>query len=61
MLGKARMRFGSGIALFLAVVCVVAQSTFRGDMGNKPPYFGTALIAVFTFLFLSSKNEDESE
>ena len=60
MLGKARMRFVSGIALFLAVVCVVAQSTFRGDMGNKPPYFGTALIAVFTFLFLSSKNEGES-
>jgi hypothetical protein len=61
MLGKARMRFVSGIALFLAVVCVVAQGTFRGDMGNKPPYFGTALIAVFTFLFFSSKNEDESE
>jgi hypothetical protein len=35
MLGKARMRLVSGIALFLAVVCVVAQSTFRGDMGNK--------------------------
>jgi hypothetical protein len=50
-----------GIALFLAVVCVVAQSSLRGDMGNKPPYLGTALIAVFTFLFLSSKNEDESE
>jgi hypothetical protein len=61
MLGKARMRLVSGIALCLAVVCVVAQSTFRGDMRNKPPYFGTALVAVFTFLFLSSKNEDESE
>jgi hypothetical protein len=30
-------------------------------MGNNPPYFGTALIAVFTFFFLSSKNEDQSE
>jgi hypothetical protein len=55
------MRLASGIALFLAVVCVVAQSTFRGDMGNNRPYFGTALIAVFTFLFLSSKNDGGSE
>jgi hypothetical protein len=61
MLGKARMRLVCGIALFLAVVGVVAQSSLRGDMGNKPPYLGTALIAVFTFLFLSSKNEDENE
>ena len=61
MLGKARMRLASGIALFLAVGCVVAQSTFRGDMGNNRPYFGTALIAVFTFLFLSSKNDGGSE
>ena len=61
MLGKARMRLASGIALFLAIVCVVAESRFRGDMGNNRPYVGTALIAVFTFLFLSSKNEDESE
>ena len=61
MLGKARMRLVSGIAMFLAVVCVVAQSTFRGDLGNQPPYLGTALIAVFTFFCLSSKNEDESE
>jgi hypothetical protein len=61
MLGKARMRILSGIALLLAVACVVAQSTLRGDMGNNSPYFGTALIAVFTFFFLSSKNEDQSE
>jgi len=61
MLGKARMRVLSGIALLLAVLCVVAQGTLRRDMGNNPPYFGTALIAVFTFFFLSSKNEDQSE
>ena len=61
MLGIARMRLASGIALFLAIVCVVAESRFRGDMGNNRPYVGTALIAVFTFLFLSSKNDKESE
>jgi hypothetical protein len=61
MLGKARMRVASGIALLLTVVCVMAQSTFRGDMGNNRPYFGTALIAVFTFLFLSSKKDEGSE
>jgi hypothetical protein len=61
VLSKARMRILSGIALLLAVLCVVAQGTFRNNMGNNPPYFGTALIAVFTFFFLTSKNEDQSE
>lgn len=61
MIDKSRMRFLSGIALLLAVLCVAVQGMVRGDMGNHPPYFGTALIAVFTFLFLSSKNEDQSE
>lgn len=54
------MRIMSGIALLLAVVCVMAQGAFRGDMANHPPYLGTALIAVFTFLFISSKKEDQS-
>lgn len=61
MLGNATMRLLSGIALLLAIMCVAAQSRFRGDIGHNPPYFGTALIAVFTFLFLTSKNEDQSE
>jgi hypothetical protein len=60
MVDKAKMRFVSGIALLVAIGCVAAQGMIRGSMGN-PPYFGSALIAVFTFLFLSSKSEDQSE
>jgi hypothetical protein len=61
MLGKARIRLVSGMALLLAIVCVMAQGKLRGDISNNPRYMGTALIAAFTFLFLSAKNEDQSE
>jgi hypothetical protein len=37
---------------------VVAQSMLHNDFGNQL-YFGTSLIAVFGYLFLTSRTKEE--
>ena len=58
MFGKNWLRVASGLALLLASVSVVAQSMIRNDLGNQL-YYGTSLIAVFGYLFLTSRTKEE--
>ena len=58
MFDKNWLRIASGIALLFAVVMVVVQSMLNNEWSNHL-YYGTSLIAVFGYLFLSSRNKDE--
>jgi hypothetical protein len=60
MLDQKKLRFVSGIGLILAVACVMLQSTLSHREGTEL-YFGAALVAVFAYLFLSSRAEEESD
>ena len=61
MFGENWLRIASGIALLFAAVMVVAQSMLRNEWGNQL-YYGTSLIAVFGYLFLSSRtNKKDSD
>jgi hypothetical protein len=46
------------LALLFSSVMVVAQSLLKNDWGNQL-YYGTSLIAVFGYLFLTSRNKEE--
>ena len=58
MFGTNWLRIASGIALLFAVVMVIAQSMLRNDWGNHL-YYGTSLIAVFGYLFLTSRTKND--
>jgi hypothetical protein len=58
MFAKNRLRIASGIGLIITAVCVVAQSTLRNGWGNQL-YYGTTLMAVFGYLFLTSRTKEE--
>jgi hypothetical protein len=58
MYGYHWLRIASGLALLVASVSVVAQSMLKNDWGNQL-YYGTSLIAVFGYLFLTSRNKEE--
>jgi len=58
MFEKNRLRIASGIGLIITAVCVVVQSTFRNGWANQL-YYGTTLMAVFGYLFLTSRTEEE--
>jgi len=60
MFGTNWLRIASGIALLFAVVMVVVQSMLKNEWGNHL-YYGTSLIAVFGYLFLTSRTKDESD
>jgi biopolymer transport protein ExbB/TolQ len=60
MLSQSKLRMASGIGLIVAVFCVMAQSVLGHGEGNQL-YFGAALVAVFAYLFLSSRSEEESD
>jgi hypothetical protein len=52
------LRVASGLALLCTSVVVVAQSLLRNDLANQL-YYGTTLIAVFGYIFLTSRSEEE--
>lgn len=55
------IRVISGVCLLVTCVIVVAQSLLKTEMANQL-YYGTSLIAVFGYLFLTSRSkEEESE
>jgi len=56
--GKNWLRVASGIALMITAISVVAQSTFRNGWANEL-YYGTTLMAVFGYLFLTSRTKEE--
>jgi hypothetical protein len=58
MVSKNWLRNASGIALLITTVCVVAQSQFRNGWAEHL-YFGTSLMAVFGYLFLTTRTEEE--
>jgi hypothetical protein len=58
MYGYNWLRIASGLALLFSSVIVVAQSLLRNEFGNQL-YYGTTLIAVFGYLFLTSRSEKE--
>jgi hypothetical protein len=58
MFGKNWLRIASGIGLLVACVSVVAQSMVRNEFANQL-YYGTSLIAVFGYLFLTSRTSEE--
>ena len=58
MYGYHWLRIASGLALLVASVSVVAQSMLKNDWGNQL-YYGTTLIAVFGYLFLTSRTKEE--
>lgn len=58
MFGKNWLRTASAAGLLIACVSVVAQSMLKNDFGNQL-YFGTSLIAVFGYLFLTSRSKEE--
>jgi hypothetical protein len=58
MYGYHWLRIASGLALLVASVSVVAQSMLKNDWGNQL-YYGTSLIAVFGYLFLTSRNKED--
>jgi hypothetical protein len=58
MFSKNWLRTASGVGLLIASVNVVAQSMLKNDFGNQL-YFGTSLVAVFGYLFLSSHTKEE--
>jgi Zn-dependent protease len=58
MFSKNWLRTASGVGLLIACVSVVAQSMLHSDFANQL-YFGTSLIAVFGYLFLTSRTKEE--
>src|SRR6267142_7115120 len=58
MFSKNWLRIASGVGLLIASLSVVAQSMVRNDWGNQL-YYGTTLIAVFGYLFLTSRTKEE--
>jgi hypothetical protein len=56
--GKNWLRVASGIALMITAISVVVQSTFRNGLANEL-YYGTTLMAVFGYLFLTSRTKEE--
>jgi type III secretory pathway component EscS len=58
MFSKNWLRLASAVGLLIASVSVVAQSMLKTDWGNQL-YFGTSLIAVFGYLFLTSRTKEE--
>jgi len=58
MLGKSWLRIASGIGLMISAACVVAQSMIKNDLSNQL-YYGTSLVAVFGYLFLTSRDKEE--
>jgi hypothetical protein len=57
MFGTNWLRIASGIAFLFAIVVVVAQSMLKNEWGEHL-YYGTSLIAVFGYLFLTSRTKD---
>jgi hypothetical protein len=55
--GKNWLRSASGIALMVTAAAVVLQSAMRD--GYDHLYFGTSLMAVFGYLFLTSRTKEE--
>jgi hypothetical protein len=58
MYGNNWLRVSSGLALLVTSVLVVAQSLTKSEMANQL-YYGTTLIAVFGYLFLTSRTKEE--
>jgi hypothetical protein len=58
MFSKNWLRIASGVGLLIACVSVVAQSMLKSEFGNQL-YFGTSLIAVFGYLFLTTRTKEE--
>jgi hypothetical protein len=58
MFSKNWLRIASGVGLLIACVSVVGQSMLRSDWGNQL-YYGTTIIAVFGYLFLTSRTKEE--
>jgi hypothetical protein len=58
MYGYNWLRIASGLALLFTSVMVVAQSLLRNEFANEL-YYGTTLIAVFGYLFLTSRTKEE--
>jgi hypothetical protein len=58
MFGTNWLRLASGIALLFAVALVVAQSMLNNEWANQL-YYGTSLVAVFGYLFLTSRTKEE--
>ena len=56
--GKNWLRVASGIALMITAISVVVQSTLRDGWANEL-YYGTTLMAVFGYLFLTSRTKEE--
>ena len=52
------LRIMSGLGLLITAVLVVAQSLLKNEMANQL-YYGTTLIAVFGYLFLTSRTKEE--
>ena len=60
MFGTNWLRIASGIALLCAVALVIAQSMLNNEWANQL-YYGTSLVAVFGYLFLTTRNKDGGE
>jgi hypothetical protein len=60
MLGKISLRIASGLGLLVSTICVVTQSMFKSDRANEL-YYWTSLVAVFGYLFLTSRGPEESD
>ena len=58
MFSKYWLHIASGVSLLVACVLVVAQSMLKNDWGDKL-YYGTSLIAIFGYLFLTSRSEED--
>ena len=58
MFGKNWLRLASGAGLVITCICVVIQSMLRNEWANQL-YYGTCLIAVFGYLFLTSRTPDQ--
>jgi hypothetical protein len=58
MYGNNWLRISSGLALLITSVLVVAESLTRSEIANQL-YYGTTLIAVFGYLFLTSRRKEE--
>jgi hypothetical protein len=58
MYGNNWLRVFSGLALLISCVIVVAQSLLKNEFANQL-YYGTTLIAVFGYIFLTSRTKEE--
>lgn len=52
------LRIASGLALVFTSAVVVVQSLQQNEFSNQL-YYGTSLIAVFGYIFLTSRSEEE--